>query len=87
MDLRWGVTADATNDHAVEKICEKEIRNCQEVSQGPNFVVCHYNDVIMSTMASQTTGVSMVSSTVCSGADQRKHQSLALLALVRGIHR
>ena len=32
-----------------------------------------YNDVIMSTMASQITGVSIVCSTVGSGADQRKH--------------
>ena len=47
----------------------------------------HYNDVIMSTMASQITGVTIVYSTVCTGADQRKHQSSALLAFVRGIHR
>ena len=47
----------------------------------------HYNDFIMSAMASQITSVSMVRSTVCSGADQRKHQSSASLAFVRGIHR
>ena len=41
----------------------------------------------MSAMASQTTGVSIVCSTVCSGADQRKHQSSASLAFARGIHR
>ena len=41
----------------------------------------------MSAMASQITGVSMVCSTVCSGADQRKHQSSASLAFMRGIHR
>ena len=41
----------------------------------------------MHTMASQITGVSIVYSTVCSGADQRKHQSFASLAFVRGIHR
>ena len=35
----------------------------------------HYNDVIISVMASQITGDSIVCSTVCSGADQRKHQS------------
>ena len=48
---------------------------------------CHYSNVIMSAMASQTTGVSIVCLTVCSGADQSKHQSSALLAFVRGIHR
>ena len=41
----------------------------------------------MSAMASQTTGVSIVYSTVCSGVDQRKHQSSPSLAFVRGIHR
>ena len=35
-------------------------------------------------MASQFTGVSIVCSTVCSGADQRKHQSSVSLAFVRG---
>ena len=41
----------------------------------------------MSAMASQITGVSIVCSTVASGADQRKHQSSASLASVWGIHR
>ena len=47
----------------------------------------HYSDVVMSAMASQITGGLIVCSTVCSGADQRKHQSSASLAFVRGIHR
>ena len=47
----------------------------------------YYSDVIMSTMTSQVTGVSVVYSTVCSGADQRKHQSSASLAFVQEIHR
>ena len=46
----------------------------------------HYSDVIMSVMASQTTVVSIVCLTVCSGTDQRKHQSSGLLAFVRAIH-
>ena len=41
----------------------------------------------MSAMASQITGVSIVYPTVCSGVVQRKHQSSASLAFVRGIHR
>ena len=40
----------------------------------------------MSVMASQITGVSIICSTVCSGADQRKHRSSASLAFVKGIH-
>ena len=47
----------------------------------------HYNDVIMSTIASQVTSLTIVYSTVYSGADQSKHQSSAPLAFVRGIHR
>ena len=47
----------------------------------------HYNDVRMSTMASQSTSTSMVCLIICSGADRRKHQSSVSLAFVRGIHR
>ena len=42
---------------------------------------------IMSTVASQIIGVSIVYSTVCSGLDKKKHQRYASLAFVRGIHR
>ena len=51
------------------------------------FSIHKYCDVIMSSMASQSTGVSIVYITICSNADQRKHQSSASLAFVRGIHR
>ena len=47
----------------------------------------HYNDVIMGAIASQITSLTIVYSTVYSDADQRKHQSSASLAFVRGIHR
>ena len=47
----------------------------------------NYNGVIMGTMAFQITGLAIVYSAVYSGADQRKHQSSALLAFVWGIHR
>ena len=54
----------------------------------PSLVHCfHYCDVIMGTMASEITSLTIVYSTVYSGADQRKHQSSASLAFVRGIHR
>ena len=43
----------------------------------------HYHDVIMTTLASQITGLTVVYSIVYS----RKHQSSASLASVRGIHR
>ena len=47
----------------------------------------HYDDIIMSAVASQITSLTIVYSTVYSGADQGKHQSSAWLAFVRVIHR
>ena len=52
-----------------------------------NKLQWHYNDVIMGSRASQITSLTIVYSAVYSGADQRKHQSSASLAFVRGIHR
>ena len=46
-----------------------------------------YHDVIMSSLAAQITSLTIVYSTVYSGADQEKHQCPASLAFVRGIHR
>ena len=43
--------------------------------------------VIMGAMASQINSLAIVYLTVYSGAGQRKHQSSASLAFVRGIHR
>ena len=51
------------------------------------FVLWHYNDVIMTTIASQITSLTVVYSTIYSDADQRKHQSSASLAFLWGIHR
>ena len=47
----------------------------------------HYGDVIMGVIASQITRLTIVYPTVYLDADQRKHQSSAWLAFVRGIHR
>ena len=47
----------------------------------------HYDDVKMDMIGSQITSLTIVYSTVYSGADQRKHQSSASLAFVLGIHR
>ena len=47
----------------------------------------HYYDVIMSGMASQIAGVSIVYLTFCSAVDEKKYQSSASMAFVRGIHR
>ena len=47
----------------------------------------HYNDVIMSAMASQIAGVSIASSTICLGTGQRRRQSSASAAFAGGNHR
>ena len=53
-----------------------------------NLLENHNNDVIMSVMASQITSLTIIYSIVfIQGADQRKHQSSASMAFVRGIHR
>ena len=56
---------------------------CISIETSPHWS----NDVIIDTMASQITSLTIVCSTVYSGADQRKHQSCTSLAFVRGIHR
>ena len=47
----------------------------------------HYGDVVMGTVSSHITSLTIVYSTVYSGADQRKHHSSASLACVRRIRR
>ena len=58
---------------------------------GKAYNVCckthHYSDVIMGDIAHQITSIAIAYSNVYSGTDQRKHQSSASLAFVRGIHR
>ena len=57
----------------------ENVITCQpSKSIGPSHIYgTHYSDVIMSVMTSQITGVLIICSTVCSGTDQRKHQSSA----------
>ena len=43
----------------------------------------HYSDAVVSAMASQITSASIVCSDICSGADQRKHQSSTSSAFVK----
>ena len=55
-----------------------------ELYHGPTCI--NYRDAIMGMMASQISSLVIVNSTVYSGTDQRKYQSSASLAFVRGIH-
>ena len=52
-----------------------KLKNCRLHFSNYNLRLIHYSDVIMSAMASHITSVSIVCLTVCSGADQRKHQA------------
>ena len=63
------------------------LQNCPGDINHPVKMHYHSSDVIMSAMGSQLTGISIVCSNVCSGADQRKLQSSVSLAFVRGIRR
>jgi len=38
VDMRWGVHEEALDDHATTKICLNEIKVCQRLSAGPDFV-------------------------------------------------
>ena len=60
---------------------------CDVKWYGVYFAPKHLCDVITRALASLITGVSIVGSTACSGADQRKHQSSASLAFMRGIQK
>ena len=57
------------------------------VKRFPHYCPLHYDDVIMTMLASQITSLTVVYSIVYSGVNQRKHQSSASLAFVREIHR
>ena len=39
VDMRWGVRDEATEDHMTSELCMTEIRACQKLSTGPNFIV------------------------------------------------
>ncbi|XP_064630208.1 NACHT domain- and WD repeat-containing protein 1-like isoform X2 [Lineus longissimus] len=38
VDMRWGVRDEATEDHMTSELCMHELRECQRLSTGPNFV-------------------------------------------------
>ena len=77
------------------KVNWKSLFCCMCLTRGSDDASCidkivdnralHNSDAIMSAMASQITGFTIVYSTVCSGANQRKHQSSVWLAFE--IHR
>ena len=90
--VQFLVILDAMTPHLTSMYC-KRIHQC--FADPPityiwdvlcQKLVSHYGDIIMGAIASQITSLTIVYSTVNSDADQRKHQSSASLAFVRGIH-
>ena len=39
VDMRWGVRDESTDDHMTTELCMRELRACQKISTGPNFIV------------------------------------------------
>ena len=69
--LRRGETSHLKKDGYFEVLCH--------LNMSLFIRHCHYNDVTMSAMASQITRLTIVYSTVYSGANQRKHKISASL--------
>ncbi|XP_064636934.1 NACHT domain- and WD repeat-containing protein 1-like isoform X2 [Lineus longissimus] len=38
VDMRWGVRDESTVDHRTSELCMRELRECQRLSTGPNFI-------------------------------------------------
>ncbi len=49
VDMRWGVRDEATDDHMTSELCMRELRACQKLSTGPNFIVSLFYVVCYST--------------------------------------
>ena len=73
--------------HKQFRFCRLWVLNTLPLSSQHSCTYVYYSDVIIGTMASYITGITIVFSTVYSGADQRKHQSSTSMGFVRGIHR
>ena len=80
-------TGICRSQHHKDGLTEARTKSDQHFIYGPFRYIFHYNDVTMCVIACQIISLTIVYSTVYSGADQRKHQSSASLAFVRGIHR
>ena len=85
----WSVIAHSKSFNSQARITVMSIFEVSAVSADglAPLSIWHYDDVIISAMASRITSLTIVHSRVYSGADQRKHQSSASPAFVRGIDR
>ena len=81
------ITTDGNNNHEDTKSYTNHNLMLNRTLTQSQYQRPDYNDVKMGAVVSKITSLTIVYSTVYSGADQRKHQSSASLAFVRGIHR
>ena len=65
-------------------LCDRSKQSWCGLDTNIEWCLYHYGDVIMSALAYQITSLTIVYSTDYPGADHRKHQSSALLALCAG---
>ena len=85
---KWIRTHAQRRKHVYYHACDMQTStlncNASDLSKVLLYTSRHYSDDITSAMAYQITDVSIVCSNVCSGADQRKHQSSVSLFLWGG---
>ena len=75
---KWPMGLDCCDCAVIEECTVNLMRKVRHLE------IRHYNDAIMSLITSQITSLTIVYSIVFSDADQRKHQSSAVLAFVCG---
>ena len=86
--MRWALLGWSQWEATEKQRCNSEFTKWNDMYTTEwHGIVSHYDDVRMGAMASQITSLTIVYSTVYSGADQSKHQSSASLAFVWGLHR
>ena len=73
VDMRWGVRDEATEDHMTSELCMTEIRACQKLSTGPNFIVScleYYQEILAHTKVLKTDWYSIQAETINPYAQQ-----------------
>ena len=59
VDMRWGVRDEATDDHMTSELCMKELKACQKLSTGPNFIVrcCFFGTLLVCKLFNETHAI------------------------------
>ena len=65
------LVAKVISEESLQLPSDQLVDNISRLSEAGMIVIWHYSDIIMNAMASQITSLTIVYSTVYSGADQR----------------